>query len=67
MFKPKKNNHRLSKKQMVAQMKESKSFCKLCLTTPEGFVYNQYQQTCWCPRCGMPPVPLPKFMNKEKK
>lgn len=66
MFEPAEPNNRFSKKEMLNQLTLAGSTCKLCSTEPAGFVYQQYQQSCHCPRCGMPPIPLPEFMKPQE-
>lgn len=66
MFRPSDTTKRLSKQQMLLQMEEVEAECLLCSTHPAGFVYDYMKQKVWCPRCGMPPSPAPKFLdNKE--
>jgi hypothetical protein len=65
MFSMLPDDGKISKKEMVSQLEKVGATCKLCGTVPKQFVFNVYRQDCWCPRCGMPPVPQPEFM-KEK-
>jgi Zn finger protein HypA/HybF involved in hydrogenase expression len=60
-------NGLLSRDQMVAELEKIGATCKLCTTTPKGFVYQQRLQSAWCPRCGMPPIPVPDFMKGNDK
>jgi hypothetical protein len=63
MFRPTPDDPRLSKEAMKEQMIEAGAKCLLCETSPTGFVYDHKSQSVWCPRCGMPPVPAPQFME----
>ena len=65
MFKPAEPNNRFSKKEMEEQLTSEGSTCILCGTLPRQFVYVQYKQNVHCPRCGMPPIPLPSFMKEN--
>jgi predicted Zn-ribbon and HTH transcriptional regulator len=66
MFKPAENDGRFSKKEMLEQLTLAGSSCRLCTTAPEGFVYDYTKQNVWCPRCGMPPIPPPQFMEENR-